>query len=653
VTWAPSVDLGANVINGGPVLVGTFQAAVAGDPNRAAVAFIGTETGGNNWDCGSGNTCDYGPDFTGVWYLYVSTTYDGGATWVTQNITPGDPIQRGGICGGGTCRNLLDFMDATIDKDGRIVVGYDDGCISAGCIAGDPSLPAGGQNDFTAKGYIARQSGGPRMYSAFDPVEPAVPGAPKVSGSLDQSGTTATLTWPVPDNGGSAITGYNIYRKVGAGGFSLIATVPTTTYVDSTSANGDVYEVTAVNGIGEGPFCTSITPTFTAVQSPCTLPGLLAVNDLNPDGTDNDSGANTPPDPRVNIRQLFVAEPFLGAGVNKLIFTMQLAPSTAGSPPPTSQWYIVWNRQGTDPSDPNDANYDRIFVAMKSDTSGALTFEYGKFGVALDETNPNPQANTPTTFGNADSGTYDVASGLVVITISNSKLQAIDGGASKYVAGTALGGINVRTFLARPDGGPRSQNIANDITGNGAYTLVGNASCGTSVPFLGAVSRKTHGSAGTFDVGLPLTGNPGIECRSGGSNGDFTVVFVFANPVVSVGSVTFTGTGSVSSQTIGSDPHEYIVNVTGVTNAQRVTVTLNNVTDTVGNATPSIAAPMGVLLGDTNADAFTDAIDVSQTKSQSGNAITNSNFREDVNVDGFIDAIDTALVKSKSGTALP
>ena len=62
---------------------------------------------------------------------------------------------------------------------------------------------------------------------------------------------------------------------------------------------------------------------------------------------------------------------------------------------------------------------------------------------------------------------------------------------------------------------------------------------------------------------------------------------------------------------------------------------------------------MGVLAADTNADRFCDAIDVSQTKSQSGKAVTGSNFREDVNVDGFIDAVDTALVKSKSGTALP
>ena len=68
-----------------------------------------------------------------------------------------------------------------------------------------------------------------------------------------------------------------------------------------------------------------------------------------------------------------------------------------------------------------------------------------------------------------------------------------------------------------------------------------------------------------------------------------------------------------------------------------------------GNA----AIPMSVLTGDTNADRFCDAVDVSQTKSQSGNAVVPGNFREDVNVDGFIDAVDAALVKSKSGTALP
>src|SRR5205807_4041157 len=36
-----------------------------------------------------------------------------------------------------------------------------------------------------------------------------------------------------------------------------------------------------------------------------------------------------------------------------------------------------------------------------------------------------------------------------------------------------------------------------------------------------AVSRKVHGAAGTFDVPLPLTGNVGVECRSGGATNDY------------------------------------------------------------------------------------------------------------------------------------
>lgn len=43
----------------------------------------------------------------------------------------------------------------------------------------------------------------------------------------------------------------------------------------------------------------------------------------------------------------------------------------------------------------------------------------------------------------------------------------------------------------------------------------------------------------------------------------------------------------------------------------------------------------------------------SQTKSQSGIAVGNSNFREDVNIDGFVDSVDASFVKAESGTTLP
>jgi PQQ-like domain/Dockerin type I domain len=174
------------------------------------------------------------------------------------------------------------------------------------------------------------------------------------------------------------------------------------------------------------------------------------------------------------------------------------------------------------------------------------------------------------------------------------------------------------------------------------------------------VSRKTHGNAGTFDIILdcpPCAGlaPPGVECRSGGANGDYTIVFSFRNNLTSVGSASVTsGTGSVSSSAIDSDDtHNYIVNLTGVADAQVVTVSLANVYDSAGNGSSAVSEAISVLIGDTNADSFVNSADISQTKSQSGNSVSASNFREDVNADGFLNSADISLVKSRSGTALP
>src|SRR3984893_8885189 len=164
-----------------------------------------------------------------------------------------------------------------------------------------------------------------------------------------------------------------------------------------------------------------------------------------------------------------------------------------------------------------------------------------------------------------------------------------------------------------------------------------------------AFSRKTHGGAGTFDVPLPLTGNVGIECRSGGATNDYQMIFEFANPVT-VGSASVTsGAGSVSSFSVSGS--QVTVNLTGVTNVQRITVTLINVND--GTHMGNVPVSMGVLIGDVNGNAVVNATDVALTKSQVGQPVSGSNFREDVNANGLINSVDVALVKSKVGTALP
>ena len=169
------------------------------------------------------------------------------------------------------------------------------------------------------------------------------------------------------------------------------------------------------------------------------------------------------------------------------------------------------------------------------------------------------------------------------------------------------------------------------------------------------VSRMSHGSAGSFDVNLPLTGNPGIECRSGGANGEYTLVFTFANTLSSVGSASVTnGAGSVATSNIDiTDAHNYSVNLTGVSDAQVITVSLSNVIDSTGSSSAAVEGSMAILIGDTNGDGFVNSADISQAKSQSGTVVTSANFREDVNADGFLNSADISLVKSESGTALP
>jgi hypothetical protein len=46
-----------------------------------------------------------------------------------------------------------------------------------------------------------------------------------------------------------------------------------------------------------------------------------------------------------------------------------------------------------------------------------------------------------------------------------------------------------------------------------------------------AVSRKVHGTAGTFDINLPLNGTPGVECRTGGANAEHQIVLTFPKQV--------------------------------------------------------------------------------------------------------------------------
>ena len=173
-------------------------------------------------------------------------------------------------------------------------------------------------------------------------------------------------------------------------------------------------------------------------------------------------------------------------------------------------------------------------------------------------------------------------------------------------------------------------------------------------------SRKTHGTAGTFDLPLPLTCNPGIECRSGGATNDYTIVVAFlanvsvnGTPQAQVTSGTGTvGSGGVSNGGIVSVNGNIVtIPLTNVTNAQTINVTLFRVSD--GSADGNVVIPVSLLMGDTNGDRFVNSGDALQTRNRSGQVTDATNFRSDINTEGFVNSGDTSIVRANSGNFVP
>ena len=111
---------------------------------------------------------------------------------------------------------------------------------------------------------------------------PTAPAAPTLSGSAGD--TVDHLSWTVPTNGGSSITGYSVYRS-DRGTTPLITLGATmTSYDDRAVTNGTsyTYTVTATNGVGEGPASNPLSltpqaaPATTAPSAPLNLSARTA-----------------------------------------------------------------------------------------------------------------------------------------------------------------------------------------------------------------------------------------------------------------------------------------------------------------------------------------------------------------------------------------
>ena len=156
----------------------------------------------------------------------------------------------------------------------------------------------------------------------------------------------------------------------------------------------------------------------------------------------------------------------------------------------------------------------------------------------------------------------------------------------------------------------------------------------------------THGSAGTFDLPLPLDGS-GVEPRSDGT-GNYTIVMTCDKPPVSAN--VSSSSGSVSNVTYSGN--SATVSLSGITDQQVVTVNANGVTGT-NNAMQNVSLNIGFLFGDVNADRTVNAGDTVLVRNNSGATLDNTNFQYDVNADGMVNVGDTIVVRGHSGDFLP
>ena len=132
-------------------------------------------------------------------------------------------------------------------------------------------------------------------------VAPVAPSAPTLNAPTVGSGVVH-LSWTVPANGGSPITGYQIYRGPSAGGEGgtaiAAAGASATTFDDTSVTNGTTYyyEVTASNAIGEGADSNERSAQPAASPPPPSgsidVFGRASTNSLN---WQRVAGATTPP----------------------------------------------------------------------------------------------------------------------------------------------------------------------------------------------------------------------------------------------------------------------------------------------------------------------------------------------------------------------
>jgi hypothetical protein len=622
-----------------------FTWLAVGDPGRVALIFLGTTDTGADLSI---------PAFGGpnaVWHAYASFSTNAMAATPTFTQVQADEhaMHRGAICAGGTgClqansdRALADFFMVDKDPQGRVFIAYnEDSDLS------DVTQGAGQEYIGKPINAVIRLRTGPSLFAA-----------------------QGNLLLPLPAPANVAIT--------------------------SGSASGGTISLAGTHGLPPGNWATDPAGDAPFPVIPITSANHPALDILEASASDNGTSL-TFKLKMADLSTSAVQDAATAGGTPTWMVTWWegkngIGPSGITSGPFHSHWFVKWVGQ-------TSFVYGKV-SSIDLATLGAPTpkfLTYSPLGLATGNVTGNVVTITvplsavgPLIAG--DKIDHITAYSLVEhadVTVNDWADQAKS---FSYVIGTAPAGQHL------PDGyvqvsldnfatsalatlNPANNTWTSSIPGNGGtvcarqvlakdlYTPLwddvqaGPVSC-ISIgppPLTRVDSVKTHGVAGPLNVQLQndATTQPrGVECRTGGATNDYTIVFTFQNNLVTTDTSTaasiVSGPGSIVAATTGFGPaaNQYTVNLTGVTNAQYVTVAINNAHDVNGGFGP-VSTTMGVLLGDVNATGGVDGNDVSAVQSRTRQTVTQSNCRFDVNATGGIDGNDVSLTQSKTRSSLP
>ncbi len=271
---------------------------------------------------------------------------------------------------------------------------------------------------------------------------------------------------------------------------------------------------------------------------------------------------------------------------------------------------------------------------------------------------------TPTTIGFGDVPVGHTVS--VPVTVTNTSPQPLGsfagggvgvpfGGFQNCAGGVAVGSSCQFTYQFTPTTtGPTNATtgfsfaIADGASQAVPIYLNGNV-LGPPPNLVSAVSRKAHGSAGTFDLPLSLTAtNPSTEPRQGPGQ---VIVLTFDEPISAATVGIAEGSATPGAPTFSGN--DVVVSLSGVANQQYVTVSLTNVTAANGSNGGSGSIRVGFLLGDVNQNRVVSLADVGLVNAQLAQPVTTMNFIKDVNASGTLTVADKAIANTNLTRALP